>query len=113
MSYILFITYGNLYNTYCYIGTKYIIEKYYKCLSECVELISDSAMNGSNNECIEYFYRCKRSLGRTALCLSGGGSLSMTHCGVIRVLIFNNCLPKVISGTSGGAIFFYTIKSYP
>eukprot|EP01084_Bolivina_argentea_P081265 147169_1 len=93
---------GNLYNTYCYIGTKHIIEKYYKCLSQCVELIADKSTN--TNETIEYFYRCKRSLGRTALCLSGGGSLSMTHCGVIRVLVLNNCLPKVISGTSGGAI---------
>merc|ERR1712228_259739 len=26
------------------------------------------------------------------------------HCGVIRVLAQNDCLPKVISGTSGGAI---------
>ena len=28
----------------------------------------------------------------------------MAHCGVIRVLAQNDCLPKVISGTSGGAI---------
>ena len=118
---------SNLYNTYCYIGTKNIIENYYHCLTQCVELIANintnkkkqnkkhnNNNNNNNNhhynhnvsiqDRIEYFYRCKRSLGRTALCLSGGGSLSMAHCGVIRVLIENDCLPKVISGTSGGAI---------
>lgn len=99
---------NNLYNTYCYIGTKKIIESYYKCLQECVQLIA-SNNDGINRQIsisdrIEFFYRCKRSLGRTALCLSGGGSLAMAHCGVIRVLAQNNCLPKVISGTSGGAI---------
>ena len=97
---------GNLYNTYCYIGTKQVIEEYYRCLTECVQLIQQNHNSNdvSITDKIEYFYRCKRSLGRTALCLSGGGSLSMSHCGVIRVLAQNDCLPKVISGTSGGAI---------
>ena len=53
---------------------------------------------------IQFFYRCKKSLGRTALCLSGGGASAMTHMGVIRALVKQNLLPKVISGTSGGAI---------
>lgn len=29
----------------------------------------------------------RRSLGRTALCLSGGGSMAMYHLGVVRGLI--------------------------
>lgn len=29
----------------------------------------------------------RRSLGRTALCLSGGGSMAMYHLGVVRALI--------------------------
>jgi len=96
---------GNLYDTYCYIGTKHIIEEYFECLQQCIEQMAAAPISSiSIEDRLEYFLRCKRSLGRTALCLSGGGSLSMAHCGVIRVLVQNECLPKVISGTSGGAI---------
>jgi len=101
---------SNLYNQYCYIGTKHIIDDYFAELSECIHLIADPPTpNGvkpalSIKERIDFFFRAKRSLGRTALCLSGGGSLSMAHCGVIRALAAQGALPKVISGTSGGAI---------
>eukprot|EP00917_Polyrhabdina_sp_WS-2016_P016289 GHVP01035274.1.p1 GENE.GHVP01035274.1~~GHVP01035274.1.p1 ORF type:complete len:646 (+),score=117.15 GHVP01035274.1:6462-8399(+) len=44
------------------------------------------------------------SMGRTALCLSGGGALAMYHLGVVKVLMENGLLPRVVSGTSGGSI---------
>lgn len=49
---------------------------------------------------------CKAELGfgRTALCLSGGGSLAMGHMGVVMALMARGLLPRVISGTSGGSI---------
>ena len=43
-----------------------------------------------------------RSLGRTALCLSGGGALAMYHFGVIKVLLEEGLLPQVISGRPAG-----------
>lgn len=39
-----------------------------------------------------------------ALCLSGGGALSMYHMGVVRCMLEQQCLPSVVSGTSGGSI---------
>ena len=54
-----------------------------------------------------------RSLGRTALCLSGGGALAMYHFGVIKVLLEEGLLPQVISGTSGGSIVAAFISMFP
>ncbi|OII75923.1 patatin-like phospholipase family protein [Cryptosporidium andersoni] len=44
------------------------------------------------------------SIGRTALCLSGGGALAMYHLGVVKVLMQQNIMPNIINGTSGGSI---------
>lgn len=48
----------------------------------------------------------QRSLGRTALCLSGGGAIAMYHMGVVRTLIECGLYHKIriISGTSGGSL---------
>jgi predicted acylesterase/phospholipase RssA len=45
-----------------------------------------------------------QSFGRTALCLSGGASLGVFHNGVIRSLWVAGLLPKIMSGSSAGAI---------
>ena len=54
-----------------------------------------------------------RSLGRTALCLSGGGALAMYHFGVIKTLLEQGLLPQVISGTSGGSIVAAFVSMFP
>ena len=55
-------------------------------------------------DAIELFERSAVCLGHTALCCSGGGALSMYHMGVVKALLENDCMPIVVSGTSGGAI---------
>lgn len=44
------------------------------------------------------------SHGSTALLLSGGASLGMYHLGVAKALFDNGLLPRVITGSSAGAI---------
>lgn len=44
------------------------------------------------------------SFGVTALMLSGGASLGMYHIGVVRALFEAQLLPRIISGSSAGAI---------
>lgn len=56
------------------------------------------------DEAIEFFERSLVCLGHTALCLSGGGALSMYHMGVCKALMEAKVLPSIVSGTSGGAI---------
>ncbi|EOD36784.1 hypothetical protein EMIHUDRAFT_462347 [Emiliania huxleyi CCMP1516] len=56
----------------------------------------------SYRERLQLFERASVCIGHTALCLSGGGSLAMYHLGV--ALIEAGTMPRIVSGTSGGAI---------
>ena len=42
--------------------------------------------------------------GRSALLLSGGGGLGIYHLGVIKALFEADLLPRIVSGSSAGAI---------
>ena len=46
----------------------------------------------------------KSSMGESALCLSGGVTMAFYHFGVVRALLDADSLPKIISGTSAGAM---------
>ena len=43
-------------------------------------------------------------MGRTALMFSGGGSMGQYHVGLIKNLLKNGVLPRVVSGSSAGSI---------
>lgn len=47
---------------------------------------------------------CDRSFGRTALMCSGGGTMGMVHIGVIKALFEAGRLPRIVCGSSAGAI---------
>ncbi|KAH0473009.1 MAG: uncharacterized protein KVP18_000341 [Porospora cf. gigantea A] len=54
-------------------------------------------------EVSEMLSSLKVAQGRTALCLSGGGTLAFCHLGVLKALAEIDSIPKVISGSSGGS----------
>ncbi len=58
----------------------------------------------SSQEKLNFFLKIEKSLGHSALALSGGGALAMYHFGVVLTLIKNNLFPSVVSGASGGSI---------
>ena len=80
----------------CYTQTKTVISEYIDEIKNCFvylrQLGHDILPIG---EKIGFFGRISRNLGQTALCLSGGGSLSMYHMGVIRALIESGNYKKV------------------
>lgn len=108
----------------CLTGTKTSVENFSEEVIRCLEHIK----NRSNREIpmcekVAFFQKLSKNIGHTALCLSGGGSLSMYHMGVIRALIESGNYDKVsflslssassqtnleqikvISGASGGSI---------
>ena len=51
--------------------------------------------------------------GETALCLSGGAGMGYYHYGVVKALLENDMLPKIISGTSAGAAIAAMVATYP
>ncbi|KAI9317878.1 acyl transferase/acyl hydrolase/lysophospholipase [Dichotomocladium elegans] len=52
----------------------------------------------------EFFMTIRQSFGRTALLLSGGGTLGLNHLGVLKCLHGARLLPRIISGASSGSI---------
>lgn len=52
----------------------------------------------------DLFKRLASNYGRTALCLSGGACFSYYHLGVVKALLDAALLPRIVTGTSGGAL---------
>ena len=64
------------------------------------------------NKKLSFFQESRHTYGRTALMLSGGGSLGTYHLGVIKALRDQNLLPRIISGSSVGSIIASIICCY-
>ena len=91
--------------TACEVGTKHLIEEFYARAVEQLSYIAtlpDDSSGLSARAKLRFFQRARKSYGRTALCLSGGGALAMYHVGVVKALVDGNCLPSIVAGTSGG-----------
>jgi len=91
--------------SYSRVGTKRLIEEYIEEAVRCMDYIcvGDFA-DFSADEKILFFKRTGTSFGRSALLLSGGATLGMFHLGVIKSMWEQGILPRVISGSSAGAI---------
>ena len=48
--------------------------------------------------------RARAAYGRTGLCLSGGAAMGSYHFGIVKGLFDNGILPRILSGTSAGAV---------
>lgn len=100
---------GNISNPALYglarVGTKRLVSDYIHEVSRCLDFIcaGDFADFGFEQK-IQFFKRTATSFGRSALMLSGGGTLGMFHLGVIKALHQQKLLPRVLSGASAGSI---------
>lgn len=100
---------GNIGNVdlykHSFTGTKSLIEEY---LSECkLSILELMATNGSvldDQYLLGMLIQTRKAIGRTALVLSGGGCFGLLHIGVLSTLLEQGLLPKVVSGSSAGAI---------
>ena len=91
--------------TATYVGTKKIIEDYVEEVSESLAYIaSESCSCLCRAEKIEFFEHCKQAYGQPAIMFSGGATLGLFHTGVCKALLEQDLMPKVLSGSSAGAI---------
>ena len=91
--------------TATYMGTKKIIEDYVEEVSESLAFIASTACQClSLSEKIDFFQHCKKAYGQPALMFSGGATLGLFHTGVCKALLEQDLMPKVLSGSSAGAI---------
>lgn len=86
-------------------GTKRLIEQYIDEIDDSLRLLAElPAEDISAQDKMDFFYRANICFGRSALMLSGGGVLGFYHMGVVKSLLEQNLLPRVVSGSSAGSI---------
>jgi TAG lipase / steryl ester hydrolase / phospholipase A2 / LPA acyltransferase len=92
-------------------GTKVLVESYHHCVCQALDFVCDAPDRvGEDEEPIPtearlaFFNETRHAYGRTALLLSGGAALGFYHVGVVRGLMANNLMPRVIGGSSAGSI---------
>lgn len=85
-------------------GTKFLIENYVSKIEQSLDYLAPLGFPEIPLlERIEFFERASHCYGRSALMLSGGGTLGYFHLGVVKTLIEHGMLPTVISGASAGS----------
>ena len=86
-------------------GTKKLIEQYIDEVDDSLRYLAELDNNLINpQEKLDFFYRANVCFGRSALMLSGGGVLGFYHLGVVKTLLDQGLLPRVISGSSAGSL---------
>jgi len=85
-------------------GTKRLIEAYISEICSALDYLSPRDFPEIPwADRIDFFQRASHCYGRSALMLSGGGTLGYFHFGVLKALIEQELCPRVISGASAGA----------
>jgi NTE family protein len=100
---------GNLANPELYkhthVGTKVLIDDYITEVTALLNHLCDHTIAAlPYNQKLLFFRHTGQSFGRSALMLSGGANIGMFHIGVIKALREHKLLPRVISGSSAGAV---------
>ncbi|MBT8140538.1 MAG: DUF3336 domain-containing protein [Gammaproteobacteria bacterium] len=100
---------GGMGNTDLYtqslLGTKHLIEDYCTEIADAVRHLAALDQDViSFEEKYDFFHRASLCFGRSALMLSGGGSLGHFHLGVIKALMEHDLVPHVLSGSSAGSM---------
>ena len=94
-------------------GTKTLIEQYVDEIDDSLRFLAELKSDDiTTQEKLDFFYRANICFGRSALMLSGGGVLGFYHMGVVKTLLSEGLLPRVISGSSAGALVAAVIGTH-
>ena len=86
-------------------GTKHIVTEYLAEIVDTLKYLCDHPFeNVSLATKQALFETAEANFGCSALMLSGGGAFGIYHLGVVKTLLQQKLLPKVICGSSMGAI---------
>lgn len=100
---------GNISNPELYrhsrVGTKYLVQDYLDTLVSTFNYLCDTDFPElPTEEKNKFFQDLAQAFGRSALVLSGGATMGFFHVGVVKALREQGLLPRVISGSSAGAM---------
>ncbi|KAL7416743.1 acyl transferase/acyl hydrolase/lysophospholipase [Mrakia frigida] len=84
-------------------GTKDLVEGYIDEVSLALQFVRESP-EATLEEKKKFFKSANKNFGSSALCLSGGASFGYYHTGVVLAFLNAGLLPRVVTGTSAGAL---------
>ena len=94
-------------------GTKTLIEQYIDEIDDSLQFLAELDTKAiTTQQKLDFFYRANICFGRSALMLSGGGVLGFYHMGVVKTLLNEDLLPRVISGSSAGSLVAAVIGTH-
>lgn len=94
-------------------GSKRLIEQYIDEIDDSMRFLAELHTDDiTNQQKLDFFYRANICYGRSALMLSGGGVLGFYHLGVVKALMTEGLLPRVISGSSAGSLIAGTLGTH-
>lgn len=73
------------------------IHDYISTVSSCLDFVADFDSTDMSSK-LKFFQEVRHAFGRTALVLSGGGALGSFHLGIVRGLMEQGLLPRIIAG---------------
>ena len=90
-------------------GSKVLTETYHNVVCAALDFVCDAPILPGEEPIptdarLAFFNETRHAYGRTALLLSGGAALGFYHVGVVKTLIENRLMPRVIGGSSAGSI---------
>jgi TAG lipase/steryl ester hydrolase/phospholipase A2/LPA acyltransferase len=90
-------------------GSKVLTETYHNVVCAALDFVCDAPVLPGEEPIptdmrLAFFNETRHAYGRTALLLSGGAALGFYHVGVVKTLMENRLLPRVIGGSSAGSI---------
>ena len=87
------------------VGTKVVVEEYVAETCAAIASIAQADESILSAQArFEFLYQARQVYGRSAILLSGGGRFGALHSGVLKELFDRNLLPRVMSGSSVGAM---------
>ena len=95
-------------------GTKRLVEEYIAASLETIDRLLSTPktpQSPSDTQILESLVQTRQAYGQTALLLSGGATMGMSHVGVVKALWEARLMPRIISGASAGSIVASVICS--
>jgi hypothetical protein len=90
-------------------GTKVLVETYHNVVCAALDFCCDAPVLAGEDAIptearLAFFNETRHAYGRTAILLSGGAALGFYHVGVVKTLLDNGLMPRVLGGSSAGSI---------
>jgi TAG lipase/steryl ester hydrolase/phospholipase A2/LPA acyltransferase len=86
-----------------------VLPSYHNVVCAALDFVCDAPVPAGNSFIptdarLAFFNETRHAYGRSALLLSGGAALGFYHIGVVKTLMANRLMPRVLGGSSAGSI---------